>query len=245
MANERRVVVPKTAMVLAAGFGERMKPLTERMPKPLVPVDGKPLLDHVLDRLAAAGVERAVVNVHYLADQIEKHVAARKAPKVTISDERAKLLDTGGGVVKALKLLGSEPFFHINSDTIWIDGVRPNLTRLTEAFDPATMDALLLLAPTAESIGYAGRGDFSMAGDGTLIRRAEQEIAPFVYAGAALLSPKLFEGAPEGAFSLTKLFDRAAEAGRLHGLRLEGVWMHVGTPDAIGLAEAAIKASAD
>src|SRR5215218_2725952 len=125
MANERRDTVvkahvPKTAMVLAAGFGERMKPLTEKMPKPLVPVDGKPLLDHVLDRLAAAGVERAVVNVHYLADQIEKHVAARKAPKVTISDERAKLLDTGGGVVKALKLLGSEPFFHINSDTIWI-----------------------------------------------------------------------------------------------------------------------------
>lgn len=249
MADERRTTVlknaPKTAMVLAAGFGERMKPLTEKMPKPLVPVDGKPLLDHVLDRLAAAGVERAVVNVHYLADQIEKHVASRKAPKVTISDERAKLLDTGGGVVKALALLGSEPFFHINSDTIWIDGVRPNLTRLTEAFDPATMDALLLLAPTAESIGYHGRGDFSMAGDGRLIRRAEQEIAPFVYAGAALLSPRLFEGAPEGAFSLTKLFDRAGEAGRLHGLRLEGVWMHVGTPDAIGLAEAAIRDSAD
>ncbi|MEW6453048.1 MAG: nucleotidyltransferase family protein [Pseudomonadota bacterium] len=243
MADERRVVVPKTAMVLAAGFGERMKPLTETMPKPLVAVDGKPLLDHVLDRLAAAGVERAVVNVHYLADQIEKHVAGRKAPKVTVSDEREKLLDTGGGVVKALKLLGSEPFFHINSDTIWIDGPRPNLSRLAEAFDPATMDALLLLAPTAESIGYAGRGDYSMAGDGRLVRRAEREIAPFVYAGTAILSPKLFEGAPAGAFSLTKLFDRAGEAGRLHGLRLEGVWMHVGTPDAIGLAEAAIKAS--
>ncbi len=243
MADERRVVVPKTAMVLAAGFGERMKPLTETMPKPLVAVDGKPLLDHVLDRLAAAGVERAVVNVHYLADQIEKHVAGRKAPKVTVSDEREKLLDTGGGVVKALKLLGSEPFFHINSDTIWIDGPRPNLSRLAEAFDPATMDALLLLAPTAESIGYAGRGDYSMAGDGRLVRRAEREIAPFVYAGTAILSPKLFEGAPAGAFSLTKLFDRAVEAGRLHGLRLEGVWMHVGTPDAIGLAEAAIKAS--
>jgi MurNAc alpha-1-phosphate uridylyltransferase len=236
---------PRTAMVLAAGLGERMRPLTDRIPKPLVPVAGKPLIDHVLDRLAAAGIERAVVNVHYLADLIERHLAGRTRPQIVISDERQKLLNTGGGVVKALSKLGTEPFFHINSDTIWIDGVRPNLTRLTEAFDPATMDALLLLAPTAESIGYAGRGDFSMAGDGTLIRRPEQEIAPFVYAGAALLSPKLFEGAPEGAFTLTRLFDRAAEAGRLHGLRLEGVWMHVGTPDAIGLAEAAIKASAD
>jgi MurNAc alpha-1-phosphate uridylyltransferase len=243
MADERRTTVPKAAMVLAAGFGERMKPLTERMPKPLVPVNGKPLLDHVLDRLAAAGVEHAVVNVHYLADQIEKHVAGRTKPKVTISDERAKILDTGGGVVKALTLLERDPFFHINSDTIWIDGPRPNLTRLVEAFDSAAMDALLLLAPTAGSIGYAGRGDYAMAGDGRLIRRNEREIAPFVYAGAAILSPRLFEDAPDGAFSLTRLFDRAAERGRLHGLRLEGVWMHVGTPDAIGLAEAAIKAS--
>ena len=236
--------VPRAAMVLAAGFGERMRPLTERMPKPLIAVAGKPLLDHVLDRLAAAGVERAVVNVHYLADQIERHLAGRTAPSIAISDERGQLLDTGGGVVKALPALGTEPFLHVNSDTLWIDGVRPNLVRLAEAFDPARMDALLLLAPTADSIGYAGRGDFAMAADGRLSRRAEREIAPFVYAGAAILRPQLFEGAPVGPFSLTRLFDRQAEAGRLYGLRLEGVWMHVGTPDAIALAEAAISASA-
>jgi len=230
-------------MVLAAGFGERMRPLTERVPKPLVPVAGKPLIDHVLDRLAAASVERAVVNVHYLADQIERHVAGRKAPRVTISDERETLLDTGGGVVKALGALGGEPFFHINSDTIWIDGVRPNLERLAEAFDADRMDALLLLAPTAESIGYTGRGDYGMAADGSLTRRAEREVAPFVYAGAAVLAPRLFADAPKGAFSLTRLFDQAGEAGRLRGLRLEGVWMHVGTPEAIAQAEAAIKAS--
>jgi MurNAc alpha-1-phosphate uridylyltransferase len=230
-------------MVLAAGLGERMRPLTARLPKPLVPVAGKPLLDHVLDRLAEAGVERAVVNVHYLADQIERHLAGRAAPRVALSDERAQLLDTGGGVVKALPLLGPAPFLHVNSDTIWIDGPRPNLARLAEAFDPASMDALLLLAPTADSIGYAGRGDFAMAPDGRLSRRAEREVAPFVYSGAAILRPELFEGAPPGAFPLTRLFDLAAGAGRLHGLRLEGVWMHVGTPDAIALAEAAIKAS--
>lgn len=236
-------VVPQSAMVLAAGFGQRMRPLTDNMPKPLVKVAGKALLDHVLDRLADAGVTSAVVNVHYLAEQIERHVAARKRPSVTISDERGVLLDTGGGVVKALPLLGDAPFFHINSDTIWIDGVTPNLTRLAEAFDPATMDALLLLAPGAGSIGYAGRGDFLMASDGRLRARPERDIAPFVYAGAAILSPRLFEGAPQGAFSLTRLFARAIESGRLHGLRLEGLWMHVGTPEAIAEAEEAIAAS--
>ena len=241
--TEHRKTSPGTAMVLAAGLGERMRPLTEKMPKPLVPVAGKPLLDHVLDRLAAAGVKRAVVNVHYLADQIERHVAPRTAPQIVISDERRKLLNTGGGVVKALPEIGGEPFFHINSDTIWIDGVTPNLERLAEAFDPDSMDALLLLAPSAHSIGYAGRGDFQMQTDGRLKKRSEPEVAPFVYAGAALLRPELFNDAPDGAFPLTTLFDRAAAAGRLHGLRLEGVWMHVGTPDAIGQAEAAIRAS--
>lgn len=230
-------------MVLAAGFGQRMRPLTDKMPKPLVKVAGKPLIDHVLDRLADAGVTRAVVNVHYLAEQIERHVAARTRPQVTISDERGLLLDTGGGVIKALPLIGAAPFFHINSDTIWIDGVRPNLTRLAEHFDAATMDGLLLLAPGAGSIGYAGRGDFTMAPDGRLRARPERDVAPFVYAGAAILSPRLFDGAPQGAFSLTRLFTRAIAAGRLHGLRLEGLWMHVGTPEAIAEAEAAISAS--
>ena len=234
---------PHSAMVLAAGFGQRMRPLTATMPKPLVEVAGKPLLDHVLDRLKDAGVRQAVVNVHYLGEQIIAHTAARTAPTVVISDERGELLDTGGGVVKAMPLLGGEPFFHINSDTIWIDGVRPNLTRLAEHFDAAAMDALLLLAPTAGSIGYDGRGDFTMTPDGQLARRREAQVAPFVYAGAALLSPALFRDAPAGAFALTTLFDRAAESGRLHGLRLDGVWMHVGTPEAVAAAEAAIKAS--
>ncbi|MEI9804512.1 MAG: nucleotidyltransferase family protein [Pseudolabrys sp.] len=236
---------PKSAMVLAAGFGARMRPLTDTMPKPLVKVTGKALLDHVLDRLADTGVERAVVNVHYLAEQIIAHVAGRARPQIVISDERGVLLDTGGGVVKALPELGAAPFFHLNADTIWIDGVRPNLTRLAEAFDPATMDALLLLAPTAGSIGYAGRGDFVMAADGRLVPRAERDIAPFVYAGAAILTPALFADAPQGKFSLTALFMRAASAGRLSGLRLEGLWMHVGTPEAIGAAEAAIADSAE
>jgi N-acetyl-alpha-D-muramate 1-phosphate uridylyltransferase len=234
---------PKSAMVLSAGLGTRMRPLTNKMPKPLVEVGGKALLDHVLDRLAEAGVERAVVNVHHFAGQIERHVAARAKPKITISDERGLLLGTGGAVVKALPQLGGAPFFHINSDTIWIDGVQPNLARLAEAFDPAAMDALLLLAPTTGSIGYAGRGDYAMAPDGHLRRRAEREVAPFVFAGAAILAPALFTGAPEGEFPLTDLFDRAAEAGRLYGLRLEGLWMHVGTPDAIVLAERAIRGS--
>jgi MurNAc alpha-1-phosphate uridylyltransferase len=234
---------PRRAMVLAAGMGTRMRPLTDAMPKPLVKVDGKALLDHVLDRLGDAGVERAVVNVHHFGEQIIDHLNGRTQPQITISDERGILLDTGGGVVKALPELGNAPFFHLNADTIWIDGVRPNLTRLGETFDPATMDALLLLAPVAGSIGYGGRGDFNMASDGRLTARPEREVAPFVYAGAAILSPKLFAGAPQGKFSLTTLFIRAAEEGRLSGLRLEGLWMHVGTPEAIGAAEAAIKAS--
>jgi len=236
-------VVPRSAMVLAAGLGERMRPLTERLPKPLVPVAGKPLIDHVLDRLADAGVERAVVNVHYFADLIERHLAGRTRPKIVISDERQQLLDTGGGVVKALPALGAGPFLHVNSDSIWIDGVKPNLERLIEAFDPQRMDALLLLAPLATSIGYSGRGDFIMGADGRLQRRSEREIAPFIYAGAAILRPELFKDAPSGPFPLMLLADRAADEGRLHGLRLEGVWMHVGTPEAVAEAEAAIRAS--
>src|SRR5476649_2873103 len=234
---------PKSAMVLAAGMGMRMRPLTDTMPKPLVKVAGRALLDHVLDRLGDAGVTRAVVNVHYFGDQIIAHLATRTRPRIAISDERGVLLDTGGGVVKALPLLGNDPFYHLNADTIWIDGVTPNLTRLAEAFDPAVMDALLLLAPAAGSIGYAGRGDFTFAADDRLVARAEREVAPFVYSGAAILQPSLFAGAPKGKFSLTTLFARAAAAGRLSGLRLEGLWMHVGTLEAIGAAETAIRDS--
>ena len=238
------MTAPKRAMVLAAGLGTRMRSFNGRIPKPLVAVGGKALIDYVLDRLAEQGVERAVVNVHHLADQIERHLEQRQRPSIVISDERNELLGTGGGVVKALPELGEGPFFHVNSDTIWIDGVKPNLGRLAAAFDSARMDALLLVAPTASSIGYAGRGDFSMGPDGRLARRGEREVVPFVYAGAAVLTPAFFAGVPQGPSSMSPLFDRAAEAGRLYGLRLEGVWMHVGTPDAVKAAEAAITASA-
>jgi len=234
---------PKTAMVLAAGLGTRMRPLTDTTPKPLVKVAGKPLIDHVLDKLAAAGVKTAVVNVHYFADQIERHLAKRKKPRIVISDERGLLLDTGGGVAKALPLLGDAPFFHVNSDTLWIDGDTPNLVRLAQAFDAKTMDVLLLLAPAKGSIGYGGSGDFSLHSDGRLVARVAGTQAPLVYAGAAILAPALFHQAPEGAFSLTALFERAAAKGRLHGLKLDGRWMHVGSPEAIAAAEAAIAAA--
>lgn len=234
------------AMVLAAGLGTRMRPLTDRIPKPLVPVYGRPLVDHVLDALAQAGIDAAVVNVHHLADLLEEHLADRKGPPdITISDERGVLLETGGGVRKALPLLGPDPFVAMNSDTIWIEGARPNLERLVEVFDPAEMDALLLLAPAATSIGYDGQGDFQMDASGRLSRRGERLVAPFVYAGACILKPELFAGTPEGPFSLNRVFDQAGAAERLFGLRLDGVWMHVGTPEAIALAEEAIQLSSE
>jgi len=236
-------MMPASAMVLAAGLGTRMRPYNGHLPKPLVEIGGKSLIDYSLDRLANAGVERAVVNVHHLADVLEHHLAARRRPHIIISDERAALLGTGGGIANALPKLGGAPFFLVNSDTVWLDGVKPNLVRLAEAFDPATMDALLLLAPTAGSVGYSGRGDYAMLADGRLRRRGENEVVPFVYAGAAILSPSLFADAPSGVFSLTTLFDRAGAEGRLLGLRLEGVWMHVGTPEAVAAAEAALAAT--
>jgi N-acetyl-alpha-D-muramate 1-phosphate uridylyltransferase len=233
-------MMPNRAIVLAAGLGTRMRPYNGHIPKPLVEIGGKSLIDYSLDRLADAGVERAVVNVHHLADALERHLAPRRRPQIIISDERGELLGTGGGIAKALPQLGAAPFFLVNSDTVWLDGVKPNFTRLAEAFDPATMDVLLLLAPTAGSIGYSGRGDFTMLPDGRLRPRREHEVVPFVYAGAAVLSPALFADVPSGAFSLTLLFDRAGASGRLYGLRLEGVWMHVGTPEAVAAAEAAL-----
>jgi MurNAc alpha-1-phosphate uridylyltransferase len=243
MAEAVDTVMPKSAIVLAAGLGTRMRPHNGHVPKPLVTVGGKSLIDYGLDRLAEAGVERAVVNVHHLADALERHLAARNKPRIVISDERGALLGTGGGIAKALPQLGDAPFFLINSDTFWLDGVKPNFARLADAYDGDDMDALLLLAPTAGSIGYAGRGDFTMLPDGRLRRRAEQEVVPFIYAGAAVLSPALFADAPAGAFSLTLLFDRAAATGRLFGLRIEGLWMHVGTPEAVAAAEAALAAT--
>ena len=230
----------KTAMVLAAGFGERMRPLTLRMPKPLVPLAGRPLIDHVLDRLVQASVKTAVVNVHYLADQLESHVLNRqgKAPKILVSDERGVLLDTGGGVKKALPLLGSGLFFIHNADSVWSEGAAPALQRMLRLWDPATMDCLLLLAPITTRIGYTAKGDFSMGPDGRLQRRGEGEIVPFAFAGVSLCDERLCKDAPEGCFSLNILWDKALAKGRLYGVRLAGRWMHVGTPEALAEAEA-------
>ena len=237
-------MMPKSAIVLAAGLGTRMRPYNGHVPKPLVTVGGRSLIDYGLDRLVEAGVERAVVNVHHLADAVERHLAVRKRPRIIISDERENLLGTGGGIAKALPQLGDAPFFLVNSDTLWLDGIRPNFARLAESFDADAMDALLLLAPSVGSLGYHGRGDYTMLADGRLHRRGEHEVAPFIYAGAAILSPALFADAPRGTFALTGLFDRAAAAGRLFGLRLDGVWMHVGTPEAVAAAEATLAATA-
>jgi MurNAc alpha-1-phosphate uridylyltransferase len=238
-------MMPKSAIVLAAGLGTRMRPYNGHVPKPLVAVAGKSLIDYGLDRLADAGVERAVVNVHHLADALERHLASRQRPRIIISDERDALLGTGGGIAKALPQLGDAPFFLVNSDTLWLDGDKPNFARLADGFDAISMDALLLLAPTTGSLGYEGRGDYTMLTDGQLRRRvAADEIAPLIYAGAAVLSPALFVDAPQAAFPLTRLFDRAAAAGRLFGLPLDGVWMHVGTPEAVTAAEAALAAIA-
>lgn len=234
-----------TAMVLAAGFGKRMLPLTERIPKPMVSVAGVTLIDRVLDRLSAAGAARAIVNVHYRGDVLIDHLKHRRDPKIEISDERDALLDTGGGVVRALPLLGANPFFLVNSDSIWIEGTTPNLSRLAAAYDESRMDALLLLAPTAGALGYAGAGDFSMSSEGLLRKRKEREIAPFVYAGASILHPRMFQDAPQGAFSLVTSFEQAESRGRLFGLRMDGTWMHVGTPEAIGDAEDAIRKSSE
>jgi N-acetyl-alpha-D-muramate 1-phosphate uridylyltransferase len=232
-----------TAMVLAAGLGERMRPLTLRMPKPLVPIAGRPLIDHVLGRLAAAGVETAVVNVHYLPDQLEAHLANRhgQTPKTLVSDERGVLLDTGGGTKRALPLLGHGPFFIHNADSVWSEGASPALSRMLKKWNPATMDCLLLLAPAATSIGYAARGDFSMTADGRLTRRGPNEVVPFAFAGVSLCDESLFKDAPDGRFSLNTLWDRSLAKGRLYGIRLDGRWMHVGTPDALAEAEAAFE----
>lgn len=229
----------RTAMVLAAGQGERMRPLTLRMPKPLVPLAGSPLIDHVLGRLAAAGVKTAVVNVHYLADQLEEHLNQRqgKPPSILISDERGVLLDTGGGARKALPLLGRGPFFIHNADSVWSEGAAPALPRMLRLWNPATMDCLLLLAPVETSIGYAAKGDFAMAPDGRLTRRDEGQAAPFAFAGVSLCDERLFKGTPEGRFSLNLLWDKSLAKGRVYGVRLDGRWMHVGTPEALAEAE--------
>ena len=231
-----------TAMVLSAGLGTRMAPANGKIPKPLVRLHGKPLIDHVLDRLVAAGVKRAVVNVHHMADQIEQHLQGRSAPVIEISDERSARLDTGGGVRKALPRLGARPFLIHNSDSVWIEGIGSNLSRLMSAWDDARMDCLMMLALASASHGYQGRGDFAFGSDGRIRRRkVEQELVPFAFTGVSIAHPRLFEGAPDGAFSLNLLWSRAIEAGRAYGIRMDGTWMHVGTPDALAQAEVCLQ----
>ena len=230
---------PHAAMVLGAGLGTRMRPLTDSRPKPLIPVQGRAMLDRILDRLEAVGVGEAVINLHHLGEMIEAHLSDRARPRIAYSRE-ATLLETGGGVRRALPLLGPAPFYAINGDVCWLDGCRPALARLADAWDDATMDALLLLHPTAFAIGYAGPGDFILSAEGCARRRGEREIAPFVFAGVQVLHPRLFADAPEGAFSLNVLYDRAAENGRLWGLRHDGEWLHIGTPAQLREAEAAL-----
>jgi N-acetyl-alpha-D-muramate 1-phosphate uridylyltransferase len=230
---------PDVAMVLAAGLGKRMRPLTDTMPKPLVKIAGKTLLDWGLDSIAEAGVSRAVVNVHYFPEQITAHVSTRRKPRVAISDESSGLLDSGGGIVHALPLLGTAPFFTINADTFWIDRSVSNLDRLALAWDPSRMDILLMLADFESATGHTGNSDFLLAVDGTLKRSAGAP-AGLIYAGAAILHPRIFDAAPAGRHSLNIHFDRAIAAGRLHGMKMDGHWITVGTPDAVPLAEAAV-----
>ena len=231
-------------MVFAAGLGTRMRPVTDHLPKPLVPIAGRTMLDHMLDRFADAGVKRAIVNVHYLADQIETHLATRTHPQIIISDERDKLLDQGGGIAKVLPLIGDDPFFICNTDAVWIEGPRDNLRALAQMWNPERMDVLLLVAASANSVGVDWPGDFHMDPSGVLTRRAERESAPFVYAGVGIIKPSLFAHETREIFRLAPTFFAAAEQGRLFGMRLEGTWLHVGTPAAIVEAEAAFARSA-
>lgn len=229
-----------TAMILAAGFGKRMRPLTASQPKPLVRVAGKALIDHALDRLGEAGVARAVVNVHYLADALEAHVLARSTPQVSVSDERSLLLETGGAMVKALGRL-PDPFFALNADNIWIDGPKNAFHDLSRHWNADAMDALLLLVPHARAVNFNGPGDFHMDPLGKIARRRDGRIAPFIYTGIQLVSHRLLRDAPDGPFSTNILWSRAIEEGRLYGLSFTGTWFEVGTPQAIRPTEEALK----
>ncbi|MGX5721035.1 nucleotidyltransferase family protein [Shinella zoogloeoides] len=233
------------AMVLAAGLGTRLRPITDTMPKPLVPIAGKPMIDYGLDALAEAGVKRAVVNVHHFAEQMTAHLASRTVPEIVLSDETDRLMNSGGGLAKGLKLLGREPVLVMNADLLWIGekpGQKTNLQRLAESFDPETMDILMLCVKLEDTTGHNGKKDFSLDTEGRLTRYREGSGTPVVYAGALALMPALLDDAPDDAFNLNIYFDRAIEAGLLRGIMLEGHWITVGTPEAIGAAEAVIGA---
>jgi MurNAc alpha-1-phosphate uridylyltransferase len=220
---------PKSAMVMAAGYGMRLRPLTETVPKAMVKVLGRPMIDVVLDRLAAAGVERAVINLHHLGEVIRDHLKTRQDIEIVYSEE-SEILETGGGTKKALPLLGGDPFFVVNAKIIWLNGREDALHRLAKAWDPARMDSLLLLQPTVTAIGYDGPGDFLMDQEGRLQRRPEWEVAPFLYSGVNITHPRLFDASPDGAYSVNILWNRAIEQGRLAGIRHDGEWYHVSTP---------------
>ena len=233
------------AMVLAAGLGTRLRPITDTMPKPLVPIAGKPMIDYGLDALAEAGVKRAVVNVHHFADQMTAHLAGRAVPQIILSDETDQLMNSGGGLARGLKLLGRDPVLVMNADLFWIGetpGQKTNLQRLAEGFDPGSMDMLMLCVKLEDTTGHNGKKDFSLDAEGRLTRYDEESGTPVVYAGALALMPGLLDDAPDDAFNLNIYFDRAIEKGRLHGIMLEGHWITVGTPEAIGAAEAVIGA---
>jgi N-acetyl-alpha-D-muramate 1-phosphate uridylyltransferase len=225
-----------TAMVLAAGFGKRMRPLTDTIPKPLVKVGGKPLIQYAFDRLHDAGVKRAVVNGHYLADQIEQWGKTQVSPVAVFSDERDEILETGGGIVRALPLLGDKPFYVMNADCFWIDGAVPALKRLAKQWDDEQMDCLLLLCHPTRTTGYDGNGDFAISADGRLTRAKSH-----AYIGGYIVHPRFFADAPKGSFSTNVLWDRAIATGRLYGIAHDGWWLHVGTVPAIANAEAKLK----
>jgi MurNAc alpha-1-phosphate uridylyltransferase len=229
----------KKAMVLAAGKGTRMRPLTDTMPKPLVKFMGRPLIAHVIERLEEAGIEEIIVNVHHFADQLEACLKQQRgSARIIVADERELLLDTGGGIKRALPLLGHDPIVTFNSDSVWVEGSDQNLRRLIESFDPRRHDALLMLAETAGTIGHVGRGDFMMDGQGHLARRGPDESVPLVFAGVQVIKPDLFRTGPEGPFSTNLIWDRLIKRGTLYGQTLQGTWMHVGTPQDLAAAEA-------
>lgn len=231
-----------TAMVMAAGLGKRMRPLTASQPKPMVRVAGKPLIDHALDRLAEAGVAKAVVNIHYLADALEAHLGARRKPAIAISDEREALLETGGGMIRALPHL-PDPFFCLNADNVWLDGPQNAFAELSARWNPDEMDALLLLVSHARAVNFGGIGDFYMDPRGRLSRKRAGRVAPFIYTGIQLVSHRLLRDAPEGRFSTNLLWDRAIAEGRLYGASFTGLWFEVGSPQAIGPTEEALRSA--
>lgn len=238
-AGKKTAAAVDVAMVFAAGLGTRMRPITDTLPKPLVRIGGRTMLDHMLDRLDDAGVETAIVNVHHLADQVEASLIHRTNPKIVISDERGKLLDQGGGIRKVLPVIAGRDFFICNTDAVWTEGPRSALSAMQAAWNPEIMDVLLLVVSTANAVGVDWPGDFHMAPDGRLTKRAESEVAAFVYAGVGIIKSSLFAEAKDEVFRLAPYFFAAAAAGRLYGVRLDGTWLHVGTPQAIVDAERA------